>query len=92
MTIPDIRIAAPTDPGSAVFDEHGTPLLVFGRHPERGGGWTLHYLDENGDPDQHANGSRGRREHEKCHASAVPAASSELQAADLHRLGVRGET
>jgi hypothetical protein len=53
MTIPDIRIAAPADPAGAVFDKHGTPFLVFGRHPEHGEGWTLHYLDGNGDPDQH---------------------------------------
>ena len=36
--------------------------------------------------------SRRRPGHEKCHASAIPASSSELQAADLHKPCVRGGT
>jgi hypothetical protein len=50
MSTPDIRIVAPADPGDAVFDEHVTPFLQFGQHPEHGEGWTLSYLTEDGSP------------------------------------------
>ena len=49
----DIRIIAPAGPGAAVINSDGTPHLEFGSHPQHGEGWTLWYLDDNGDPNDH---------------------------------------
>ena len=62
-----------TDPDEIVFDEVGTPILEYGRHPEYGLGWMLCYLTLNDGADLHwwtilrqrchkpANGSLWRR-------------------------------
>jgi hypothetical protein len=42
-----------TDPGEIVFDEAGTPILEYGRHPEYGLGWMLCYLTLNDGADLH---------------------------------------
>jgi hypothetical protein len=48
-----VKIIAPQDPGNATFDDDETPFLEFSTHPRHGDGWTLWYLDANGDPDDH---------------------------------------
>jgi hypothetical protein len=34
------------DPEDIVFDERGTPMLTYERHPEHGSGWMLRYLED----------------------------------------------
>ena len=38
---------------SLVYDERGTPMLTYTRHPEHGPVWVLSYLDERGGVDDH---------------------------------------
>ncbi len=51
---PEIQVVVlDEDPGDVQFDERGTPLLQFERHPEHGEGWVLYFLDQSGGTDDH---------------------------------------
>ena len=54
MTTPEVKVRyEPDHDGTVAFDEHRTPFLQYGRHPEYGPVWTLYYLD---DPDSETAG------------------------------------
>jgi hypothetical protein len=53
VVLPDTsgtRFEDDTDPGDVVFDEAGTPMLVYEHHPAFKGreGWVLFYLEADG--------------------------------------------